>query len=398
MVDIYAIHPRFGKPNLEKHFSTKVGNLDYIAPLSVTLSSIARIQSPVATSNTLPESPIVSFSSKPTESYKHLILFYPSTEKIVLHRLSLIPSAGQLASEAMSGLSALMRNRGQSTGNGKVEMGVGVLAKAEWTIERLETDVEVKEVIENRVPSKRKESSYSAQVEIETFSHLLMPKSIYLSSQFEFYALASPLTHSSTAIRLGKKLEVRESVKGGENLMNSNSNLLTAFQEMPLPTISSPSFPTFPNGWGGKSSGNSWRESFQVRNLPIPSLDPVRSRLEKMKGGFKGSRSFESSSISFEEEDTIFTGSVESRVNSEFTSEEEEVEGCGLEGGWGLEGEEGECHLEEEFEFDDFGETGVSGVKRKERGENDGFVEGKLEEEGGEKKAEGGSQRKLKQN
>lgn len=187
--DVYATQPFGGKADFRSHFAPKVANSLELQPLSVTLSTITRIRrsrldtdDPDARSTTLPpclsfisksDSHASSFRSSPlsrtpslpstaaglrspkspslqsstASALQDCLLFYPQSGTCVLDRLAAAPAAtvtdgaldvGRLATTAVSGLSQLMKNRGQPAHTTPVdpEWAVSCAAKAEWAVAR----------------------------------------------------------------------------------------------------------------------------------------------------------------------------------------------------------------------------------------------------------------------
>lgn len=424
---VWAVQPGGGgTPRLESHFAPQVSNADELAPLSVTLGSVARVRhprpaaaapaaSPSAASadlRTRPQAPLpvaVAFVPKrdsaasalrptpprdrPTTTIpavQDVLVLRPSTGSATLHRLTAqrapppatTPGAaaeavragdvGRLASTAVSGLSQLMRSRGgallggaggpgAAAGGGGAREGNGAwsvrcVGVAEWTVRREEGAGEVKEevLIEKahrqatkglrcvshlRSLAKRATDAdkhlhprrYSAFAEIETCSRspLVLPRSIYQSQQFEFFAL--PADHARCAAKGLTKLPLRRlemrsevvirqgdgstssdagpssssSPHGGARFLNSggtssnSSSFEPASFDQPIKTAmhalldfdqvapGSPKLPppTFPNGVPGKHG--SWRDSIAIpRNVgpaAIESLGRVRQGLGRVK-------------------------------------------------------------------------------------------------------------------
>ncbi|GAA5911452.1 uncharacterized protein JCM6883_005761 [Sporobolomyces salmoneus] len=372
---VYAIQPMGGTPSLESHFDPKVKNLNDLPPLSVNLSSIARVRpssttlediSPSSTQIAFPSFAFVSkadshaSSFRPTHStsssfsphlrsassksapVQDLLVFYPSSTTAQLHRLSVSQSVaspssaavaaasrgdvGKLATTAVSGLTQLMKTRGGFGGIGAGSGGGGPLngseqkkelvpscsAKAEWQLMREDDEEDVKEIISlgsDRTPRKRVPGSrWSAFAEIETFSRSprVLPRSVYESQQFTFYALPIDFTTSTLGGKYGfpqaRKLEMRSQVvirsSSHENHSPSTSPSDLSFEpasfDQPIRTAmqtvldqeailapGSPKLPapSFPVGVAAKQG--SWRDS--VRPAAIEGLDRVRQGLGRVR-------------------------------------------------------------------------------------------------------------------
>ncbi|GAA5867773.1 hypothetical protein JCM1840_006688 [Sporobolomyces johnsonii] len=189
---VYAVQPTGGKPQLDKHFAPKVANMQELPPLSVVLSTIARVRPAAKTHESpaplepslaaagsafpsvtfLPKSASFhsSFRPAPLASSSHpsprhrpssakasplvqdLLIFHPASSSSVLHRLTALEippptsaegavaaasrgDVGRLATTAVSGLTQLMKSRGGFGGAaGGGSGGEAAQAKREWTV------------------------------------------------------------------------------------------------------------------------------------------------------------------------------------------------------------------------------------------------------------------------
>ncbi|GAA5942947.1 hypothetical protein JCM3775_001234 [Rhodotorula graminis] len=336
----------------------------------------------------LPKSDSASSALRPPPSLDHfppsfqnVLVLHPSTGSATLHRLtaqrSSMPATttsaaaelvrtgdvGRLASTAVSGLSQLMRSRGgallgstasggagahgPSSGSASSAAAAATTAQersgswsvrcagvAEWAVGRgkgaSEVRVEVR-ALEKVGVTATKGIRYSAFAEIETCSRspLVLPRSIYQSQQFDFYAL--PPDHASCtakgrfALSL-RRLETRSEVHirqghsststdagpcsssspsngarylGSQGGTSSSSSFEPASFDQPIKTAmhalldfdhvapGSPKLPppTFPNGVPGKHG--SWRDSIAIPRsvgpAAIESFGRVRQGLGRVK-------------------------------------------------------------------------------------------------------------------
>lgn len=242
---------------------------------------------------------------------------------------------------------------------------------------------------------------FSAEAEIETFSRSprVLPRSIYQSPQFDFFALPPDHLHHTTsgdfALPL-RRLEMRSEVQirhgGADPLSTRPSSSSSSSQSQPasfdqpiksaMHTIldseaalvagaPKPLPPMFPNGVAGKQG--TWRDA-----LPIPSVNEglgrVRKELGRVRvsaivsgrrasssGGFAsasagaGGGETYSSSISFEDDDAVFADRVHSSESGSTAGTSEEPDGPESDdASWGLDG------LEEEPADMDVGAEGDS--------------------------------------
>ena len=155
---VYPINPAGGRPSIESHLRDGVGNKSALQPLSVTVDAILRLKAPRPLPETLvnsqvssptregqenlashvrnPEPPLILFLSPrdvpgslnpsraadPSPFSVNLLVFYPHLGNIVLSRLSLsaspsvappdAPLSSKITSQAMSGLTQMMRSGG----------------------------------------------------------------------------------------------------------------------------------------------------------------------------------------------------------------------------------------------------------------------------------------------
>ncbi|GAA5910003.1 hypothetical protein JCM8208_006410 [Rhodotorula glutinis] len=316
-------------------------------------------------------------------SFQDVVVLRPSTGSATLHRLTAQRSSppatttsaaadlvrsgdvGRIASTAVSGLSQLMRSRGGALLGSSASGGAGAhgpssasaragagpgsataaqersgawsvrcVGVAEWAVGREKGASEVREevrALEKVEGSATKGIRYSAFAEIETCSRspLVLPRSIYQSQQFDFYAL--PSDHARYAVKgLSvlplRRLEMRSEVQirqgngstssdagpssrslpfnGAQHLGSqggalSGSSFEPASFDQPIKTAmhalldfdqvapGSPQLPppTFPNGVPGKHG--SWRDSITIPRsvgpAAIESFGRVRQGLGRVK-------------------------------------------------------------------------------------------------------------------
>ncbi|KAI5474666.1 WD40/YVTN repeat-like-containing domain containing protein [Pseudohyphozyma bogoriensis] len=457
---IYAIQPFGGKPHLETHFAPKVTNAQELQPLSVSLSTISRIRrssspgnpdsffsppslvflpkadshassfrlstpsckappSPIPNRASMrsPRSPTIPFShsspsTAPTTTFQDCLLFYPQSGACVLDRLTTFPApvsaegavaaasrgdVGLLATTAVSGLSQLMKTRGQSAVTPQVEFVVACADKAEWSVARQPGWGDVQDYfdVEGVGLPPVYATRFSAQAEIETFSRspLVLPRSIYQSQQFDFFALpehhlsqtsmgnfALPLRHlpmrSEVRVRQGDDSFAPSSDTTSPDLLGPDPDSIPASFDQPIKSAMqtildseaalvsrSPKTltPTFPNGVAGKQGR--WRDALPIRSV-APTVNEGLGRMRRELGrvrasaivprrrasssGVYGAEATYSTSVSFED-DAVFadhagSGSGEA-MSTPGTSEQDELSDDAL---WGLDGLAEEEPLEED--------------------------------------------------
>ncbi|SCZ98583.1 BZ3500_MvSof-1268-A1-R1_Chr3-1g05479 [Microbotryum saponariae] len=296
---VYALNPTGGRPDLSSHLQPRVVNEQDLAPLSTSLSTIARIRRgltpeqikeessvdallalaprsvfvPKATSaaSSLRPEPLSPKTASSTSSLtQDLLLFCPASATCVLERLQASPApattteaasrgdVGRLASTAVSGLTQLMKSRGGATSiatsstisvrSDKKDWQIRSSAKAEWSLARDAQQLvgegdplEVNALASGQTKKHYTRSDYftsspcilrfftdsdplapfpscSAQAEIETFSRSprVLPRSLYASQQFNFFALPRDYATqeaSGMVPRPLKRLEMRSEVE-----------------------------------------------------------------------------------------------------------------------------------------------------------------------------------------
>ncbi|BGP39890.1 hypothetical protein JCM10450v2_003864 [Rhodotorula kratochvilovae] len=412
---VFALQPGGGAPRLESHFAPRVRNAEELAPLSVALGSVARVRSPPA------PAPggggggahvAVAFLSKRTSAasalrpapapavrgklaalppFQDVLVFRPLSASATLHRLRAVPTpapasasaaaelarageVGRLASTAVSGLTQLMMRRGAAaaakTGKeeGAGEWSVRCEGMAEWAVGRERGAKEVREEVGAEIGkverAEGKGVRYSAFAEIETCSRspLVLPRSIYQSQQFDFYAL--PPDHARHAAK-GistlplRRLELRSEVQIRQGNGSASSDAGPSPAQQPSAAFEPASFdqpiktamhalldfdqvapgspqlpaPTFPNGVPGKHG--SWRDAIPIpRNVgpaAIEGLGRVRQGLGRVRvpagmlpvsvgrrrslaspsTAASGAAAAYSSSISFDDEDAVFADGLD---------------------------------------------------------------------------------------
>ncbi|GAA5971307.1 hypothetical protein JCM3765_003558 [Sporobolomyces pararoseus] len=339
---------------------------------------------PPSSSFSSPAGPARS-SSGQIAPLQDLLVFRPTSRSAQLYRLSAVESTpsqtssavaaasrgdvGKLATTAVSGLTQLMKSRGGFGGLGQTSGGAGIgsreqqkewiascNAKAEWQLSRDDGQEDIMEEILSQVEkmtSKRIVGSrWSAFAEIETFSRSprVLPRSIYESQQFNFFAL--PVNYIDSVSRgiyhfpQARKLEMRSQVVIRAISQDTPSSSLTsgvpfepASFDQPIRTAmqtvldqeailapGSPKLPapSFPVGIAAKQG--SWRDSIPIRSVgpaAFEGIDRVRQglgrvRLPKAAGelvdaarrrrsliGSSGQAAY-SSSISFDDDEAVF--------------------------------------------------------------------------------------------
>ncbi|SCV74382.1 BQ2448_6814 [Microbotryum intermedium] len=439
---VYAINPTGGEPDLSSHLQPRVVNEQDLAPLSTSLCTVARIRRgltaeqikeladssvdallalaprgvfvPKATSaaSSLRPEPLTSTKSSAGTLSQDLLLFCPASASCVLERLQASPApatateaasrgdVGRLASTAVSGLTQLMKSRGGTIPNvtpsatsarsDKKDWQIHATAKAEWSLvrdaQRPEHDgdsLEVTTLSEGQV--NKHYTRYSAQAEIETFSRSprVLPRSLYASQQFSFFAL--PRDHAAQQasglvprplkrLEMRCEVEVREgrsplSVDRDDESSSSPERVNTATEaafDQPIksamqtilddPMVALPSsspsgvvdafahHPGFPNGVAGKQGrhahsglaipirvGATFRQGLvsTVRGVVAMSV-PAGQHLRRRTSGSTSATSGEyySSSVSFED-DAVFATRDDESTSTTCTSELDEEDDDG---------------------------------------------------------------------
>ncbi|GAA6048287.1 hypothetical protein JCM3770_006521 [Rhodotorula araucariae] len=342
----------------------------------------------------------------PLPPFQDALILRPAAAAATLHRLSVsrapsplaatteLARAGdvaRLASTAASALTQLMKSRGgpllgaggagttQDDGAAR-EWAVKCVAMAEWVVGRDGGAKEVREEVRGQVAEVARTgcrgTRYSAFAEIETCSRspLVLPRSIYQSQQFAFYALPADHTRYTakgmSALPL-RRLEMRSEVqiRQGNGSASSDTSLSSAGQQssapfepasfdQPIKTAmhalldfdqvapGSPQLPapTFPNGVPGKHG--SWRDAIPIpRNVgpaAIEGLGRVRQGLGRVRvpagmlpvsvgrrrsiaspstaAAAGGRAAAYSSSISFDDDDAVFADPLDGLASASMSA------------------------------------------------------------------------------
>ncbi|KAK9898692.1 hypothetical protein P389DRAFT_167241 [Cystobasidium minutum MCA 4210] len=367
-VHVYPINPLGGRATPETHLSSIVKNEKTLARLSVTVNALARIKAPKlpsppsmtdgtpgkdenkeinATATTTTSPPDMLFVSATESLPVHgpstsrpanrsgnraipLLLFYPHLHSVLQSSLHLssspktapsdAPLSSRVTSQAVSGLTQMMRNRGSALPTFESET---LLARQEWISQwplalqggpvGEEEDIRVDlsnlgERKENVGSLVRTRNTSAHEAEIESFSHApaVLPRSIYLAQILTFHTYP-PATPSKQANLLQQfssgnfslprttKVTVREEVShrfgsygdqpfdestelhsamhtilDASNLASSYGGGNGAAGEQAGGFSPSSNSPAFPNGYGKTSSSSKWLPSPSLASLPIP--------------------------------------------------------------------------------------------------------------------------------
>lgn len=406
-VHVYPVHPLGGKATPKTHIPGAITNPVTLMPLSVTVSAVVRIKAPrlpavhdkqegsidsrtaeelrATTSTSSPNMLFVPLDSLPMEGLSRsaktnasidsrtvpLVLFYPHLHSVLQTSLHLTaspktaptdaPLSTRLSTQAVSGLTQMMRNRGTALPTFESEL---LLARHDWQTQwplALEGGLQEEDVRTDL--SKVATPKFKAQgaivrvtsaheAEIESFSHApgILPRSIYLAQTITFHTyppatgskqvgLASQFSRGDFEIVNQNKIIVREEVShrfasragvpfdestelhsamhtilDASNLSSSSPNIQSGNSPMS-------NSPAFPNGYGKVSSTSKWLPSPSLASLPIPiSISPstvrqAASKVRKYSSSVRSPRPYaagaghtlQSSTLSFEDDDAVLT-------------------------------------------------------------------------------------------
>lgn len=403
-VHVYPVHPLGGKPTPESHLPGSVKNPKVLMPLSITVNTVARIKAPrlpsngskddkmdgmeatearLAASTSPPNMLFVPMISLPMQGLSRsakantgtnsrtvaLVLFYPHLHSVLQTNLHLsaspktaspdAPLSTRVTSQAVSGLTQMMRNKGSALPTFESEV---LLARQEWQSQwplALEENTNEEDVrvdlakitaSSNSAFDNRKRNTSAHEAEIESFSHApgVLPRSIYLAQTVTFQVypptsaskqidIARQFSLGSFDIAKQQKVTVREEVshrfgsRAGEPFDEStelHSAMHTILDASNLSSSNaggqgglSPSSnsPAFPNGYGKSSTSSKWLPSPSLASLPIPigiSPSTVRqaaTKVRKYSSSLRSPRlhavgsghSLQSSTLSFEDDDAV---------------------------------------------------------------------------------------------
>lgn len=403
-VHVYPVHPLGGKPTPESHLAGNIKNPKTLMPLSVTVNAITRIKAPrlptigsqedkndtleareakMTALTSCPDMLFVPTSSLPMQGLSRsakdntsngsrtipLALFYPHLHSILQTNLHLsaspktapshAPLSTRMTSQAVSGLTQMMRNRGSALPTFESEV---LLGRQEWQSQwplaleenMVEEDVRVDLSKICAVHSKAKTGKSSGtsahEAEIESFSHApgVLPRSIYLAQTVAFHMypptavvkdvdISRQFSLGNFNIVKQSKITVREEVShrfgsyAGEPFDESTelhsamhtildaTNLSSSGANGQTGVSPSSNSPAFPNGYGRSSNSGKWLPSPSLASLPIPigiSPSTVRqaaTKVRKYSSSMRSPRlhavgsghSLQSSTLSFEDDDAV---------------------------------------------------------------------------------------------
>lgn len=405
-VHVYPVHPLGGKATPESHIPSSVKNPTILMPLSVTTNALVRIKAPrmpglqdhkdasigsrdgvesktPAPTTSVPNMLFVPQESLPMQGLSRsakvntsnnnrtvsLVLFYPHIHSVLQTSLHLsaspktapsdAPLSTRVTSQAVSGLTQMMRNRGSALPTFESEV---LLARQEWQSqwplatedgmveEDIRTDLSKAGTLTLVPRAARNRITSAHEAEIESFSYApgVLPRSIYLAQTVAFHMyppqgaskslnVAAQFSQGNFNIIEQQRVTVREEVfhrfasRAGVPFDESTelhsamhtildaSNLSSSNPNDQSGSSSMNNSPAFPNGYGKSSGSSKWLPSPSLASLPIPigiSPSTVRqaaTKVRKYSSSLRSPRlhaigsghSLQGSTLSFEDEDAV---------------------------------------------------------------------------------------------
>ncbi|TXT05902.1 hypothetical protein VHUM_03663 [Vanrija humicola] len=342
-IHVFPINPSGGKPSASSHTSAKVPNPVQQQPLSIEVQPYARLRPPSAPAadgegEAVPRSfALAAFASTRLNPLaketlcQDVAIYHTATSHLDLARLSAHKSTttAPLAegSPRRSNLTEMMREKAGLLPDG--DLAVDSEVKSRWAIPlgggpgdeaavalRLATKVRTKPGGDN--------SLRHAEIRTHSSSVRLLPPSIYLSPQVEFYGAVptddySPLSVLDKVARTKRMVyrpEIEVHPATPENSFGEplNSALHSVLESRPAPQL-----PQLPNG-SSPSKGSLWN-SIPIRSVTAnigDGVERVRREYARAQHARQRRRAPPGSSLSFED-DTVFataTDDAESSLSS----------------------------------------------------------------------------------
>ncbi|KAL1412651.1 hypothetical protein Q8F55_000398 [Vanrija albida] len=341
-IHVFPINPSGGKPSASSHTSVKVPNPVQQQPLSIEVGPYARLR-PLATpaegeSEAAPRSfALATFGStrlNPLDKevlLQDVAIYHPATSHLDLARLAArrITSTAQQppieGSPRRSNLTEMMREKAGLLPDG--DLAVESELKSRWAMPMgggpaEETAVALR--LPSKAPLKAAEGNSLRHAEIRTHSSSLrlLPPSIYLSPQVEFFGAVptddySPLSVLDKVART-KRMVYRPEIEVHPATPDANSfgEPLNSALHSVLESRPAPQLPQLPNGSPSKAS--LWN-SIPIRQVTANIGDGVeRVRREYARAQHARQRRREmptGSSLSFED-DTVFATAADDAESS----------------------------------------------------------------------------------
>lgn len=341
--DVFPINPSGGKPSASSHTSVKVANPVQQQPLSIEVQPYARLRPPTATADGEGEAVPRSFALAAFGSTRlnplaketlcqDVVIYHTATSHLDLARLSahkIISTAQQAPIEGSprrSNLTEMMREKAGLLPDG--DLAVDSEVKSRWAIPlgggpANEAAVALK--LPSKAPLKAAEDKSLRHAEIRTHSSSLrlLPPSIYLSPQVEFFGAVptddySPLSVLDKVART-KRMVYRPEIEVHPATPDANSfgEPLNSALHSVLESRPAPQLPQLPNG--SPSKGSLWN-SIPIRSVTANIGDGVeRVRREYARAQHARQRRREGiptgSSLSFED-DTVFATAADDAESS----------------------------------------------------------------------------------
>ncbi|GAA99453.1 uncharacterized protein L969DRAFT_93913 [Mixia osmundae IAM 14324] len=352
---MYAIQMLGGAPTPFTHASTMLINSEDMAPLSIVSSTVARMQrTQAAVDPTSTPTPPVAQSLiftgyneallQDTEFAAHFsaitqrnpssacffVAFDPIHSLLQLYGMHYaspvtVGISSEVVAGARSGLTQMMRTH---LPEGALALTASITPCAAWSLAPALGET-AQLVADQPSESDRlaRKTNWTAEAELETYSSspLVLPKSIYLSHQFDFAVLHGSLALAELSKGIfafqSRSIEVRQDVKVDGKVLSDavpspygapiRSAMHTVLDQDPTVFGSlSPSSltPTFPNGARGRHG--SWRDSAPTFSHIQVGLGRVRRELERAattstRRLSREGRTTSEISVSFEDDDAI---------------------------------------------------------------------------------------------
>ncbi|WRT70766.1 uncharacterized protein IL334_007765 [Kwoniella shivajii] len=352
-VHVFPITPSGGPPSASTHATDKFVNPSQLHPLSTVISPTARLRprlsphdtDPLAAPNKAPPSEeavfnFLSLRQHPLSRktfYQDISMFRPSSNTLELARLSVHPMEHANATEKEtrslqrrgSALTEMMRSKAFGEGS---DLGVEANVKAAWSLpdgvdEELLVDGTSLAIHQLSLHGSAQSKSLAhAEIRTHCISSSILPSSIYLSRQLEFFASRpideySPLSILDLEARQRKLLFRQEVEAFSPEIKAFDEPLLSALHSV-MEEKPSTQLPGLPNG---PPSSKRWPATIPIQSVAAglnESVDRVRREYVRAQYIRNKRRANEKAGLSLSfDEDSI------SINNSSFSGKNEDDDG-----------------------------------------------------------------------
>ncbi|ORY31249.1 hypothetical protein BCR39DRAFT_527125 [Naematelia encephala] len=330
-IHVFPIQPSGGPPSASSHATMQVTNPEQLFSLSTIVSPFARLRPPRLAEDEVhprPYAPSVftftEYRANPLAKgtfFQDVAVYRPRGNELELSRLSVrqvtrSSAATRDTQRRGSALSDMMRAKAGFID--QTDLGLEHNVKARWILPDGGEEALASSVKAKRIPPHLTSRSL-ARAEIQTHSNSLhvLPRSIYLSHQIDFFAARpidefSPLSIMDIEARTERQVFRHEvEARAASPEITSFDGPLSSALHSVIESRPSPQLPGLPNGHPGRK----WRSAIPIRHVAAGLGEGVdRVRREYARAQHSRSRrrlsEVQANQLSFEE-DAVFASGVE---------------------------------------------------------------------------------------